>query len=286
MSNSPDRKIGPLTRRQFLIATAGTVVGGVAIGIGINELRRAAATAPSVAASGITPPPEIPLTPTAVPPIPTLAPRPTDAATAAAVPTVEQQSATSVPATATKNPSPTPPDTATAVATNTVEPTNTPEVKASPTVERPLLRDYGVYNAKVTDPTTKELQDITLADFRGKQPSDSHQVLIVTDGTSPKLYTPIRTGDNSFRLVWSKQQIPAFDVRTEGTNLIYRSLTASNPIDNTLEYKGDGKKLFLSLVTPAAIVSRHMENSNFTVASEENELDIALNKQYGREIPD
>ncbi len=139
-----------LSRRQFV---SGSTVALAAWIVGCSP----AATAPAVAASGITPPPEIPLTPTAVPPIPTLAPSPTEAATA--VPTIEP-SVTNVPATATENPSPTAIDTV----TSTVVPaTNTPKPEATPKPENPLP-DYGVFWGIVKDPKTgKKLGEIEVA---------------------------------------------------------------------------------------------------------------------------
>ncbi len=196
-NNNPENK-PRITRRQFL-ATGGVgaaaIVAGAIIG---SELRRSAATAPSVAASGITPPPDNTPAPTVAPAVLTLAPRPTDAATAAAVPTVEQ-SATNVPAKATTvSPTAVP---ATEADVPTIIPT--PKAENSPKTEM-VLKDWNTYGpGDLIDAITNQKAGLlTGAGLPGVNPTDSHRFFAYfgeNDGTiEPDLFTQEPTGSDSF----------------------------------------------------------------------------------------
>ncbi len=283
MSNSPDRKIGPLTRRQFLIATAGTVVGGVAIGIGINELRRAAATAPAVAASGITPPPDNTPAPAVALATATNAPAAaTEAATAVptVVPTVKP-SATEIPPTATAKP-----DTATATAVPAI---NTPEVIKAP--EKTVLEQYaqeGVWSGTMTGKLGTEY--VVFFDLPGVKPTDPHTVLVIIgDGNTrsfgPMIAIPTKTGTNSFK----GPDQGSIRIATAQLN---EDVISGDVIDGGVHYigkldpKGSGlKKLLHECEIARNIATESPANNLISDDQMQSEINKELQRLYKRTLP-
>ncbi len=195
MSNpsNPESKPRIITRRNLLIggATLGAVGVGVALQAALKQVGKEVTSAPAVAASGITPPPETPLSPTAVPPIPTLAPRPTNAATATSVPTEAATNAPFPTAQSTEAP--------TTVAT-VVAPT-----EVAPASESIITKGKVYGPGDMIDPkTNKTIGKIVVVGTEDGLAKGSQDVLVYYSGeknsrsVGPDIFTQKPTGPNSF----------------------------------------------------------------------------------------